>query len=839
MCYVRASRGRRPAGTSRRLAHRRSGRRRTCPRLVAADAADKLEALFERGLEGEALVNVEAVRRTKRGAPVDLSLSLAPLRDPCGRITGVMAVVTGMTERKPAEWTARAFARIGHELVETLDPAKVTDRIVTTVFERFRAVRVNLYRLDPRSRALVCVATAGETGPDAWLGTALLPGESLTARAIEEGRSGWSSDVLADSRVMEPAWVRQRLLEEGCGPVAAFPLVARGQVLGALAVACSRERTLAPRDFKVLAAFADHVVVALENARLYQKAEERAQRLTRLSRLTRLITGAQSGEAAINAIAEGAVSLLGARIARVWVADPEAQLLRALGRYGIDPERDRCLLDASVLPYGGGIPGRIFIEGRPEYIADSDDDPRWVNARLIKELDVHGYAGVPLIAGGRVLGVLSILFGEPKTFTDEDKELMTLLAGHAAIAINNGRLYDDAERRRREAEALAELASDVNASLDLPTILQRLGDRVIEMCGADSAGIGLREPASDAVVIRYWPRARQECREVRIEPGKGLGGQVLVTGLPFRTDNHAEEPSITPDYRDLGRAMGVVAVMAVPIAGARGVEGLLYLVNRSQQPFTDQDEAMATRLAAQAAVAINNARLHEREQHARAAAEASREVLRRVSAQLVEVQEAERRAIARELHDEIGQILTGLKLTLEAGARAWPAAARERLGEAQAQIHELMERVRERSLDLRPAMLDDLGLVPALVWHFERYAAQTKIKVAFKHAGIEGRRFAPPVETAVYRIVQESLTNVARHSGAAEVTVRVWVAGAALGVQVEDAGAGFDPQHAARGYTGGLSSMRERALSVGGDLTLDTSPGGGTRVICELPAAEQ
>jgi signal transduction histidine kinase len=150
-----------------------------------------------------------------------------------------------------------------------------------------------------------------------------------------------------------------------------------------------------------------------------------------------------------------------------------------------------------------------------------------------------------------------------------------------------------------------------------------------------------------------------------------------------------------------------------------------------------------------------------------------------------------------------------------------------------------MERVRERSLDLRPAMLDDLGLVPALVWHFERYAAQTKIKVAFKHAGIEGRRFAPPVETAVYRIVQESLTNVARHSGAAEVTVRVWVAGAALGVQVEDAGAGFDPQHAARGYTGGLSGMRERALSVGGDLTLDTSPGGGTRVICELPAAEQ
>ena len=750
-----------------------------------------------------------------------------------------MAVLTDMTEPKRAEWTARAFARIGHELVETLDPTKVTDRIVTTVFERFRAVRVNLYRLDPRSRALVCVATAGETGPDAWLGTALLPGESLTARAVEEGRPGWSPDVIADPRVMEPAWVRRRLLEEGCGPVAAFPLVARGQVLGAIALACSRERILVPRDFRLLTAFADHATVALENARLYQEAEERARRLARLSFLTRLIAGARSGQAVFNAIGEGAVSLLGARIAHVWIADPDAQLLRALGRHGIDPERDRGLLDASVLPYGGGIPGQIFIEGRPEYIADSHDDPRWVNARLIKEFDIHGYAGIPLIVGGRVLGVLSILFGEPKTFRDEDKELMTLLAGHAAIAINNARLYDDAERRRREAEALADLARDVNASLDLPTILQRVGEKARQICGADVAWIALREPGSDSMEMRYSPGTRKAYDNVRIEPGKGIGGQVLLTGRPVRTDHYEVDPRITKDYLDIARAEGIVTAMVVPIPGEREVEGLLYVENRSPRPFTDQDEAMATRLAVQAAVAINNARLHEREQQARATAEASRKVLRRVSAQLVEVQEAERREIARELHDQIGQLLTGLKLTLEAGARAWPVAARKRLGEAQAQIHELMERVRELSLDLRPTMLDDLGLVPALVWHFERYTAQTKVQVAFKHAGIEGRRFSPPVETAVYRIVQESLTNVARHSGAAEVTVRAWVAGAALGVQVEDAGVGFDPEHAARGYTGGLSGMRERALSLGGDLAIDTSPGGGTRVSCELPVADQ
>ena len=804
------------------------------------DASDELQALLERGLGGEALVNVETVRRTKHGAPVDLSVSLAPLSDLDGRVAGVMAVVIDITECKRAEWTARTLARIGRELVETLDLAKLTDRIVSVVFERSRARRVNLYRLDPASRALVCVATAGETGPDGWIGRALQRGEGLASLAIEENRPLWSSDPLADPRIEMPAWLRARLRDAGSGPFAAIPLVARGSVLGALALAYGPGQALAEGDLRLLAAFADQAAVALENARLYQTAEERAQRLTRLSLLTKLITGAESGQGVFDAIAEAAVGLRGARVARVWVADPEAQVLRTRGRCGIDPEGERRLLDASVLPYGGGIPGRIFVAGRPEYIADSHDDPRWANPRFIKELGVHGYAGLPLITGGRVLGVLSILFGEPKTFTDEDKEIMSLLAGHGAIAISNARLYEDVEHRRREAEALAELASDINATLDLNVILRRVGEKAVDMCGADLAWVGLREPGSNSIALRYWPGERRQVQcGVRIEPGKGMGGQVLLSGRPIRTDNYAEDPRFTKDYLDIARAEEVVTALVVPIPGEGGVEGLLHVQNCSPRPFTDQDEARLTRLASQAALAINNARLHEREQQARAAAEASREVLRRVSTQLVDAQEAERRQIARELHDEIGQTLTGLKLTLEAAARSRPSAARARLGEAQAQTHELMKRVRRLSLDLRPTMLDDLGLVPALLWQLERYTAQTKVRVTFEHAGVEGRRFAPAVETAAFRIVQESLTNVARHSGATEATVRLWSTDEMLGVQVEDAGVGFDARPAAVAHSSGLSGMRERAVSLGGDLTLDSSPGAGTRVTCELPAGLQ
>src|SRR6185369_8963475 len=114
----------------------------------------------------------------------------------------------------------------------------------------------------------------------------------------------------------------------------------------------------------------------------------------------------------------------------------------------------------------------------------------------------------------------------------------------------------------------------------------------------------------------------------------------------------------------------------------------------------------------------------------------------------MEVQETERRKIALELHDEIGQVLTGLKLSLEMGARLPAGEIGESLASARLLVNELIARVRKLSLDLRPAMLDDLGLLPALLWHFEHYTAQTQVRVNFKHSGLEKRRFGPQVETA-------------------------------------------------------------------------------------------
>ena len=209
--------------------------------------------------------------------------------------------------------------------------------------------------------------------------------------------------------------------------------------------------------------------------------------------------------------------------------------------------------------------------------------------------------------------------------------------------------------------------------------------------------------------------------------------------------------------------------------------------------------------------------------------------LRALTNQMVKVQEAERLHIARELHDEIGQVLTGLQLTLESGKRLASDGVRSRIDEAQELVNGLIGRIRELALDLRPAMLDDLGLLATLRWYFERYTTQTNVEVQFAPAEPD-ERFRPEVETAVYRIIQESLTNVARHAGASQASVRLWTDTGTIGVEIKDRGTGFNTAGIPKnGASTGLLGMRERATLLGGHFEVASAPGTGSTVTALLP----
>ncbi|HWQ56708.1 MAG TPA: sensor histidine kinase [Bryobacteraceae bacterium] len=217
--------------------------------------------------------------------------------------------------------------------------------------------------------------------------------------------------------------------------------------------------------------------------------------------------------------------------------------------------------------------------------------------------------------------------------------------------------------------------------------------------------------------------------------------------------------------------------------------------------------------------------------------EAKRE-LERLSARLLEIQEEERRRLSHGLHDEIGQTLTALRIEIShALARSELPEVRERLGRARALAERTVQTVRDISLLLRPSLLDDLGLVPALQWHLEDFTRRSGVACEFQEAELP-QDLPDAVKTCVYRVVQEALNNCEKHASASRVWVTLRVAGKRLVMEVRDDGRGFhilsgDMPRRREGI--GLLGMRERAAGVGGQLVLESEPGQGTRVCLEIP----
>jgi signal transduction histidine kinase len=245
--------------------------------------------------------------------------------------------------------------------------------------------------------------------------------------------------------------------------------------------------------------------------------------------------------------------------------------------------------------------------------------------------------------------------------------------------------------------------------------------------------------------------------------------------------------------------------------------------------FSEEELSLLAGIADLASIAISHAQLFEQ-------VVAGRERLRSLSRQLVGVQEAERRFLAHELHDHIGQMLTGLQFSLEMGKFLPDDEVKGAITSAQENVGEIMAQVREISLGLRPTMLDDMGLLVCLEWHFERYLKQTGIQVQFSHQGIEEIRFPTEIETTIFRIIQEALTNIARHTHVKEALVSIQAGESEIFLTIQDLGQGFDPQAAEAEYNSvGLGGMRERANLVGGLLEIRSVPGQGTTIEARIP----
>jgi PAS domain S-box-containing protein len=360
-----------------------------------------------------------------------------------------------------------------------------------------------------------------------------------------------------------------------------------------------------------------------DNARLLERERTRIEETRALAGIGRLLSERLDPDVVGERIAESLRSLVGGGAAVVYRLDGHSGRLEALAVSGTSnpattwrPAREP----------GSGAVGLAIRERRTITTRDVLDDARMETSpelrRHLEQAPDRAILAVPLLTQDRLIGVLALRNVTGSVFDARAVQMAEALADQAALTLEHARLFADEERRRREAEVLAELSRTIGGTLDLETVLRRVAEAARELCRSDGAVVGLREPGAEAVRLRYWTAPWYDAlAETSVRPGEGLGGRVLRERRPMRTGDDRRAPRVGDRYQECIRRLGIAAQMAVPVLIEDRVEGLLYVDNRSARAFTDQDEAILMRLAAQAALAIRNARLFADEQLARGTAE--------------------------------------------------------------------------------------------------------------------------------------------------------------------------------------------------------------------------
>lgn len=727
---------------------------------------------------------------------------------------------------------AEALAQVAGVVSGGLDTGHVSAQIAESLSGLFGSAFAGVGLVAGADLVRV-VARAGVAARFVNLGQLMDSTVGVVGRAMREQRLSWTPEVL-----LEPGLTfndeRRRLVEEiGLKAIMAAPLRYGDRMTGLLALAFVERREFSHEELELVQAFADQAAVALENARLYGEAERRRQQAEALARAARTLTGVRDVAGVGARIVDCLLDIFPGCFVAVRELDADGTLWVAAASPGAEE-----LYPPAVLSPTLGLAGQAVREGRLCWSSDVLDDPEiqvpesrrqsWARAGMVAAL------AAPLGGHDRTIGVLSLGFREKHELVDDERALVEAFADQAAIALDNARLYEETDRRRREAEVLAGISQTMNASLEMGAILQRVVEGARVLCDSDIARIALRDPESGAVVFRYWVNTRYTgYHEARLYPGtESMGGLVLMTRQPHRTDDWMGDPRFGKETAAVVEAEGIVTQMIVPIRIGPEVEGLLYVDNRRARPFTDLDEAALVHLAEHAAIAIRNAQLF-------AAVQATGERLQALSSRLLEVQEAERRHIARELHDEVGQALTAVKINLQMLRRQSPAdAAATRLDDSLGMVDRILQGVRRMSLDLRPSLLDDLGLAAAVRWYVGAQAQRTGLTAEVEASALPALLPAA-LATTCFRIVQEAVTNVVRHAKARRLIVILEAADARLTVLVRDDGAGFDVGAARRralaGGSLGLLGLEERVELAGGRARIESSPGRGTTVRVDLP----
>ncbi|CAN5293226.1 hypothetical protein BH09SUM1_BH09SUM1_08860 [soil metagenome] len=674
--------------------------------------------------------------------------------------------------------------------------------------------------------AIVEVSAAKDTAPrvayQEWnVGPASLsqPSRTVMQRVIDETRAVYAVDARDDPRYSKSESMQAR----GVRSMMCAPLVARGEVIGAVyAENLTQPYCFSQFDLGLLTVFAFHLGIAMETARLLEerdKAFERAAISVKAAKQDKnaMIVQYSQSEKKFRALFEQ--SALGAAVINLvtqHVEEVNDGLVRMLGytRRQLAGMHFREMLTVSEQPN---------VETWLRAVRDNGEGSFKVHLRNSSNQTIVALQSCRALRLG------------------ENQVMVAYF-----IDITAKEHAEEATRTQlKRVTALSELSQALMTTMDPEAIHELLFKKIASVLSIDHLFIALVSPEDQQLRIMFSARKRANGNfeldfTTRAVPGMNAYVERVIENRESLLHT-APSVALTPDDSDpfdFPDGSFLNSALFVPMASRGRLNGVVCAQTTVDDAYDDSHLETLRALVAQAALAMSNAKAFED-------IRGQQESLRQLSVQIMTTQETERGRISRELHDGVGQQLTAMKYMLEGVRNAAKASDEEklleRIGEARELATQIIDDLRTISLDLRPTMLDDLGLGPTLDWFTRQFAARYGVEVIMNYEVVD-EHLPPEVSTATFRIIQEALGNVAKHARATHVDIGVSLMGGVLRIAVEDDGVGFKANtlptmQAARGCSGMLN-MKERAHFLGGEFRLETSPGKGAKLMLKIPVQE-
>jgi PAS domain S-box-containing protein len=623
---------------------------------------------------------------------------------------------------------------------------------------------------------------------------------------------------------------------EGLISYLGIPLRVAEQAVGVLDIMTTKEHEFGEQEVNYLTSLSSHAAIAIQNARLYTELGKKSQELSALFDVTAAASQSLEMDQILQQVIRKITEIFGFDAMRVCLFDDQRETLHSRATY---QAHDHFSMISRDFKKGQGITGTVATTGEAVIISNVETDPRYEklsHTKLALKSQHKFLAGFPIKYNDETLGVITCVGRQARELAADEIQLITSMSNQVAVAIHNARLYAEIEKKTLELSALFDVTSAASQSLETDQILREVVQKITEIFSFDATRVFLLDDAKAELHAQatYETHPDFASGTTRLKTGRGISGKAAATGEAIIISDTSSDPrylEITATKRALKTQQKFLA--SFPIKYKDETLGAITCVGRQPRQLAAHEIQLINSMSSQIAVALENSRYYE--QTKKQAMQ-----LRNYAVRQESVRELERTRISREIHDELGQALTALKLEvslLRTKLRINDSDLDPRIGEISEMLDGTIETVRKIATQLRPDVLDKLGLIPAIEWHLQEFGKRTGIKSDFVSRPGE-LHLSEPQSTAFFRILQEALTNVARHARASRVRIRLDQKAEQTFLLVEDNGVGIDAEKITDPDSLGLLGMQERARALGGRVNVRRNRRKGTLVTARIPARD-